>query len=69
MERWYKQHQAMIFFIGITASIVTYAYTTFSTKQETAEVKVSIHELKADIKDDIKEVKQDVKILLQRRSR
>ena len=34
MERWYKQHPALIFFIGITASIVTYAYTNFSTKAE-----------------------------------
>lgn len=60
MEKWYKQHQALIFFIGVTASIVTYAYTNFSTKAEVAEIKT-------DIKEDIKEIKQDVKTLLQRR--
>lgn len=60
MEKWYKQHQALVFFIGITASIVTYAYATFATKAEIAEIKT-------DIKEDIKEIKQDVKILLQRR--
>lgn len=62
MERWYKQHQAMIFFICVTASIVTYAYTNFSTKQE-------VNEFKTDIRDDIKEIKQDIKILLQRKNR
>ena len=67
MERWYRQHQALIFFIGITASIVTYALTNFSTKTETSEVKSDIRELKEDMKADIREIKQDVKILLQRR--
>lgn len=62
MERWYRQHQAMIFFIAVTASVVTYAYTNFSTKAE-------LSEFKTDIKDDIREIKQDVKILLQRRSK
>lgn len=60
MEKWYKQHQAFIFFVLTTASIVTYAFTNFSTKQE-------MNEIKTDIKEDIKEIKQDVKILLQRR--
>ena len=66
MEKWYKQHQAMIFVLGVTASIITYAYTNFSTKQEVLELKQSVKEDKQDIKEDIKEIKQDVKILLQR---
>lgn len=60
MEKWYSKHAGFIFFIGVTASVVTYAYTNFSTKAE-------LTEFKSDIKDDIKEIKQDVKILLQRR--
>lgn len=59
MEKWYNKHAGIIFFIGVTASVITYAYTNFSTKAE-------LSEFKTDIKDDIKEIKQDVKILLQR---
>lgn len=44
MERWYRQHQAAIFFIAVTASIVTYAYTNFSTKAEVADKVTSIKE-------------------------
>jgi hypothetical protein len=66
MEKWYKQHQGLIFYIGVSASILTYAvsatvfaYTNFSTKEEVLEIK-------KDIKEDIREIKQDVKVLLQR---
>lgn len=44
MERWYRQHQAIIFFVAVTASIVTYAYTNFSTKSEVSDKVVSIKE-------------------------
>lgn len=73
MEKWYKSHQGLIFFILTSASIVTYALTTFSTKSELSEFRASskaeLSELKTDIKDDIKEIKQDVKVLLQRGKR
>lgn len=74
MRGWVSKHLEFLVLLlgGIIAtavSITVFAYTNFSTKQETAEVKVTIRELKEDIKDDIKEIKQDVKILLQRKNR
>lgn len=44
MEKWYKAHPALIFYICVSASIVTYAYSSFSTKADTATQIASVKE-------------------------
>jgi hypothetical protein len=44
MEKWYSKHPGILFFIGITASVVTYAYTNFSTKAEVSSQIASVKE-------------------------
>lgn len=71
MRKWIDKHfEFLILLIGgimaTAVSITVFAYTNFSTKQETLNVKNDVKELKENLKEDIREIKQDVKILLQR---
>lgn len=44
MEKFFSNHKGFLFFIGVTASIVTYAYTNFSTKSDVASQIASVKE-------------------------
>lgn len=68
MENFYKRHQGFIFFIGVTASVVVYAFTTFATQKSVDQYKTDTDSKFAELKSDLKDIKQDIKELMLRRS-
>jgi hypothetical protein len=48
-----KDLKTIFYLIGLGASLIVYAHSTFTTK-----------DVATDIKDDVKEIRQDVKTIL-----
>jgi len=57
MSKWFKELQDIVWFVGITVSVIVWAFTYFSSKSEAREytdlkfdgIKESILDLKASV--------------------
>lgn len=67
MGKWYKQFEALIWAATVGVGLLTYAYSSFATKEYVNEKHAGVMEVLNDIRTDVKTIEQRTYDLAQRK--